>query len=52
MACGDCQKSLDALRQEVVDLRAVLDDLKSEYLALARDFDELVELQHGKDEDE
>jgi len=53
MGCGDCKTEVESLRQRVVDLEAVLDELKDEYLSLARDFDELTELVHGKeDEDE
>lgn len=53
MGCGDCQGKIELLQQRVVDLEAVLDELKAEYLSLARDFDELTELVDGKqDEDE
>lgn len=41
MGCGDCQKTIDKLESRVRDLEAVLEDLKAEYLALAKDFDEL-----------
>jgi len=51
MGCGDCQGTLDALRQELVELRSVLTELRDEYLALARDYDRMVEL-HGKGEAE
>jgi len=56
MGCGDCKSQIESLQQRVVDLEAVLDELKAEYLALARDFDELTELVDGPsqktDEDE
>lgn len=55
MGCGDCQSKIDALQQRVVDLEAVLDELRTEYLGLCKDFDELTELVDGKaqeDEDE
>jgi len=49
MACGECKKDLDALRQRVVDLEAVLDELREEYLSLAKAYDDLV---GNNDEDE
>jgi hypothetical protein len=53
MGCGDCQAQILALQQRVDDLTKVLDELRAEYLDLAKDFDELVRLQDGEqDEDE
>lgn len=52
MGCGGCKTELDALRQEVVDLRSVLTELRDEYLVLARLFDEEVGEPDGCEEDE
>lgn len=51
MACGGCKTELDALRQEVVELRSVLAELRDEYLSLAKDFDRIVGVQDDEDEE-
>jgi len=55
MGCGDCSKKIEALELQLRELRAVLDELRSEYLDLAADYDVLrgaVDGDDEKDEDE
>jgi len=52
MGCGDCTKKLEALRQQVVDLQAVLAELREEYLSLAQAFDDRFGVEDGDEEDE
>jgi len=48
MGCGGCQKELDALRAELVELKATLAALFEDYLKLAR----LYDLDQGTEETE
>lgn len=41
MGCGDCTKTIESLRQRVLDLEAAFDEMKEAYLELAKDYDEL-----------
>jgi len=52
MGCGECAKKVLELEQRVSDLTAVLDELRTEYLDLAKDFDELVRLTNGEENED
>lgn len=50
MGCGGCQKELDALRAELVDVKSTLHELLEEYLTLARLYD--VDHEDGQEAEE
>lgn len=52
MGCGDCSSKIEALEAQVRELRAVLDELRAEYLDLASDYDVLRGAIDGEQEDE
>jgi len=52
MGCGDCSKKVAGLQQQILELRSVLDELRSEYLSLAGDFDRLSGIVDGEADDD
>lgn len=52
MGCGDCASKIERLERELSELRTVLDELRSEYLSLAEDYDILRGAVDGDEEDE